>query len=980
VYLCKKYCDTFKPNDLYPKMRFLIIAGAILMNVCGNAVAQTTSIKDGVINKYARVSQIEGKMVTLSSIDDANKMFGASWQAGCCDTVLIIQMTGIPVHGNTVNNAGRYEFHKVTHVSGNTVTLESAIVEKPDHTGKLVMPFNPGTEIVQMVLVRSYKNAIVDKVLTCDPFNWASGKGGVLALFVHDSLTLKADIDVSGRGFNGGKAYIKEYPANAPCSYNSEDGTDSFDYPEESELAGYKGEGAVSKSYFDAYPKGFRRAWNGGGGGNGKWSGGGGGANGNSAGDGDDQACGVLDDFYGDSIYHYRNRGQDIKYEQQDKEKKYWLYDEPSEYAFMGGGGGAGTGIGSPGGNGGGIVIIAAHKLRFEEDAMIKANGASVSGIVREAGAGGGGGGGSILLSSHDYGKNFNAKFKGGNGGSVYRDIIDCRDITGNYSRGAGGGGSGGILFVSKGTITDWLNDSIKKGGNMGKIISLEGGAERGICIGRAGNGLDGKIFGDFKIQLRGFYLNYIFTPDTTVCYGDEFNDFVVIRASQPQGIPDDKIPTYQWQYESNGLWYDIPETNTIHLTRKFTQNTRVRRIVSFDGIDDVSMPINIQVLSKFTNIIPKDITLCLDRSFTILGESPGDNFDYEWREIRGGRIHNDIIGRSKDLTVTRTVDKIEKYQFQRKVILRRYGCISLAETSVTVQPSIRNNVIYPNEQRLCEDKTPEKIVATNPTGGNGTIKHRWEVSLDKDNWKPVSNESEQYYQPTLPLPEISEPDLNKPRYYRRYIESGECTDESNAVEVQFERKPMIVKPSILPETTDQKNLVGKYALIFTTNFELEARLPDYGKGLWYSSDDVSFTSHKDLITTVYNLREGEIHTIYWEVDGNTCDTSLDSIQIELKTGKMYGISPNNDGFNDCFRIAGVKKASRYELIILDKSNKVVVKKTGSSLPDLENPSDKICLWDGKNNSGGELPAGVYFYQLIIDGDKVYKGYVVLKK
>jgi hypothetical protein len=57
-----------------------------------------------------------------------------------------------------------------------------------------------------------------------------------------------------------------------------------------------------------------------------------------------------------------------------------------------------------------------------------------------------------------------------------------------------------------------------------------------------------------------------------------------------------------------------------------------------------------------------------------------------------------------------------------------------------------------------------------------------------------------------------------------------------------------------------------------------------------------------------------------------------------------------------------------------------VFNKKGDSMPNITNPSDKICLWDGKNNSGGELPAGVYFYQLIIDGDKVYKGYVVLKK
>jgi len=87
------------------------------------------------------------------------------------------------------------------------------------------------------------------------------------------------------------------------------------------------------------------------------------------------------------------------------------------------------------------------------------------------------------------------------------------------------------------------------------------------------------------------------------------------------------------------------------------------------------------------------------------------------------------------------------------------------------------------------------------------------------------------------------------------------------------------------------------------------------------------------------------------------------------------GFSPN--GLNKCFVIIGVENAESCELIILDRHNSIMFK---SNSIEKNNPNDCNGWWDGRNLMGKELPSGNYFYQLTLNKDKVYKGYVVLKR
>jgi len=906
-----------------------------MMNLCSSIIAQTCHI-DGIINKYAKVTNIIDSTVTLSI--NASSMFSKS------DTVLLIQMTGIAETGNEVKDAGRYEFHIVTKVNGQTVSLRAP-------PGSFDM-----TELVQLIRVPSYKNAEITKDgLTCQPWKWADGTGGVLALMVEGTLTFNGSIDVSECGFKGGDPSGKY---TGMCSFDPPYKQSNYTANND-DRAGNKGEGAVTTSYFNpgafsANVRGYGKTYNGGGGGNGQWSGGGGGGNGGYGGRGGDQLCGQPgSDSVFLSLRYLHNEGYAFKYDE-----PFWI--TPSKHAFMGGGGGAGTGVGTAGGNGGGIVIIVAHKFQFSENtAAIKSNGGSVGGAPSEAGAGGGGAGGSVLLLVEDYG-NMKVEIEGGKGGNVRRD-------NNTHSQGSGGGGGGGFLFTSKAVN---LANIKRTGGDAGTWIN---------DWGKAGKGEDGFYQSNFQVQLRGFFRNFIITPDTTVCYGDDYNKSVTIRASQPLGGDG-----YRWEKSLNGItdWEKIENDNLYQLTTKFTQDIFVRRVVisTSENIIDEGLPVKINVYKPVTNeIAPKKATLCWEKSFVIEGSVPtgggganeGD-YSYQWQEFINDDWKDIKNETSKNLTAPfPSIDDIMTYQYRRIITSIPAGCISNVETAeITVQPVIKDNTIIPESQEVCD--TVEQLIGGDGINLNYTF--QWQISTDRQNWKELTDKEAklQNYTPLLNTPQILPSEYYQVRYYRRIVSSDECESASKDVMVHFYQHPS--KARILTEKNDSLNF------LFTK--KLEAEQPVVGNGRWWSTmNELNFDRCNEWITNVSNLQIGN-NIIFWEVEtsDNVCPFSRDTITLKvLDIIIPTGFSPNGDKINDCFRIAGAENAISSELIVFDRYNNIVYESksyTGSS--DLDNCEG---WWNGSHySSGKELPSGVYYYQLTINGGKPRKGYVVLKR
>jgi gliding motility-associated-like protein len=387
-----------------------------------------------IINQYTPVISF-GSCKNEILVEDA-----ANYKVG--DTVLIIQMKGAAIDSSNTanfgtitnyNNAGNYEFNYIKKISGNSISLKNIVTRLYDlPNGK-----------VQLIRVPYYDSAKVIATLTCLP--WDGKKGGVLAFNVNNKLTLNANIDVSNKGFRGGRS-LNQFNTSLTCFFND------FTYPSGTIQAAEKGESIYNIGLQNGSAKGSNA--NGGGGGNGHNSGGGGGGNGGKGGLGGYQL-----EICGNAPYDNRGFGG-----------KELIYTNASNKIFMGGGGGSGQtdnagGIDMNGGDGGGIILISANILEPNNFQIVSSGQAAQ--ICNNAtnnchdGSGGGGSGGSILLSVNNYTSNVNVKVSGGKGG----DLVIYNNL-GAGRIGTGGGGGGGTIWVKQVSLPTPVIANVSAGSN----------------------------------------------------------------------------------------------------------------------------------------------------------------------------------------------------------------------------------------------------------------------------------------------------------------------------------------------------------------------------------------------------------------------------------------------------------------------------------------------------------------------------------
>ena len=451
----------------------------------------------GIINKYGRVSALGIDNVTVPDETQFNQ-----FAAG--DTILLIQMKGVRIYVEEAGSFGTFEYNY-----GLPGQHEFLIIESVNDAGNIITfrtniihsTFSPQADL-QIVKVPSYNYAEVTAPLTCQPWDSISKTGGVLAAIVGRTLSLQADIDVSGKGFRGGSVALgMGICAETPKMYK-------FSYAADTDSAGFKGEGPVSRGWlsssvfpavYPAFAKGRGRNFTGGGGGNGRFSGGGGGGNYGSGGIGgkEEQACSFE---YGGGLGGLQVKGT--------------ILDITLKSILLGGGGGASTYISgstaTSGGNGGGIVILVTDTLMGNGN-RIMAEGAQPSGNASGyAGAGGGGGGGSIALYLQSYSEKLSASgitlsANGGKGGNT-SEIF-----------GEGGGGGGGLITTN----------NIAGPSNVLKTIAGGQGGTRSQGILGA-PGFSGENLTTFVPILNGFLFNSIRSTVTgnqidSICSNTDF-------------------------------------------------------------------------------------------------------------------------------------------------------------------------------------------------------------------------------------------------------------------------------------------------------------------------------------------------------------------------------------------------------------------------------------------------------------------------
>jgi len=717
----------------------------------------------GIINSYSEVTSVV-------DADDIIISNASAFNAG--DTVLLIQVKGIGIivsddatfgFPQDFYGAGKYEFLLINTI--NKVTGDVNFTSDMGNYGD----YDAGGAL-QLVRVCGYDNALVTETLTCEPWDSTTGTGGVLAMIVGNTLTLEADIDVTGKGFKGGKASLgtEECSVDNPSRYNH------VFFHEDSSTAGYKGEGAASYAWNNssplgkAYKKGRGSLFNGGGGGNGKYSGGAGGGNYGSGGAGgfESESC------TGGPYAIGGIGGRDLTS----------LPDLVSgKRIFMGGGGGSATqqngGGATDGGNGGGIIIIVADTL-IGNGNSIKANGADVTGIATvDGGAGGGGAGGTVLLEVNDFkGSSLNVDAKGGKGGDSGAGSGSCT--------GPGGGGGGGAFWHSIAALPPEVTIDVSGG---------EDGSSDCVVYGMS-DGFPGGTISGLRVPLSGFLFNSIFSFNTgadhdTICESDTPPK---ILGTAPKG----GTPDYEYRWESSEdktTWVeevDWPGNRDYHPVYQLFDTTYYRRLVrdlSDPQILDISKVLTLIVQPKIEqNSFSFDTTICFGQvpnpiapEFALPIGGDGTYIYYWGKSIDA--IDFDPADGVNDVAVYSPPALTDTTYFRRTVYSGK--CQHTSDTvTIKVLPLIADNSITDN-QIICEGSVFNSLDGQTPTGGEGagTYTFRWIESTDALTWGNAfgPNINKNY------SPDTASTGFPGTLYFSRVVYSGPadcCIDTSNQV------------------------------------------------------------------------------------------------------------------------------------------------------------------------------------------------------
>jgi gliding motility-associated-like protein len=728
----QKKCEIVR---CYLIILFLTLTGGVF------SLSAQTPLVTGEVNKYAQVTTVGANYVVVDDVSD--------FAAG--DTVMVMQMSGVRINAgedlvgnyqNMVGAPGRYEILIIQSITVPTRTVNFSRV--------LLNGYNPEAK-VQLIKVRSYRSAVVNTALSCQLWDSAMVRGGVVAFLVKGALTLNADINVAGKGFKGGIVAA----GNGYCQM-SDDTITWESYSIWHKAAGYKGEGIGFRTATDAnlypdYMRGKGVNMTGGGGGNGRYSGGGGGSNYGAGSVGDNE---MAPDICGGLLPGGRG-GFSVT-----------GFSTLNNGVYLGGGGGASVYLSTPsasnGGRGGGIIIIHADTI-IGAGYLITAQGeGAANNTVANSGAGGGGGGGSVLISTRYFASNPVLNAVGGKGGD---------NISQN---GAGGGGGGGLIWTS-GAFTGTATVA----GGLGGIHSA-GDPNK--------DGSPGTIRTNLNLPLNGFLFNEIYVAHSlaqldSICEGMVPPAFTGTMPAGGSGTY-----TYQWQrsYDKSN-WSNVSGT-AIDYTPTASETTTLwfRRVVNDGaGIIDYSMPVQIIVHPYITgNLVGTDTTLCYNQNpeeLYPLNSGPGGGnglYFYFWEESPDNSAWNSATGTNTNAVYDPQALTSTTYYHR---IVNSGACTDVSPAvTVTILPSISNNTIT-DDQTICEGSLFSNLSGSTPGGGaSPSYSYEWNSSPDNTNWSSAAGV-------TTGISYDPQDDTPGTTWYRRTVYSGPfntCQSVSNAVQL----------------------------------------------------------------------------------------------------------------------------------------------------------------------------------------------------
>lgn len=448
----------------------------------GKDGAKTISTTGVIFNRYdvlASSASTGATTITVTAIANlsAAAIAGANnnpYNTGALsfgDLIMIIKMQGAAINTtNTAayggitayNNVGQYELQIVKGITGNVITLCSALTNTYNVSS---------TERVQIVRIPRLSALTINAASSLTAPVWgASFTGGIVAIEVTGNTIINGSVTADGIGFRGG--VIDNTTTGPP-------GTSNFVSPLPAD-GGEKGESIAGfQTDYDALNGRYDRGApaNGGGGGVSHNSSGGGGANGgnpaswNGLGNPDNSgtnysAAWDLEgssfhsntstgggrggySFGGNSVSPITTAPGDASWGGDSRRNIGGYGGRPLTYStstlFFGGGGGAGDANNNAtqdGGKGGGIIYLLVTGT-LSGSGTLTANGAVAGNTINgnNDAPGGGGGGGAIKLNVQGTISGITVNANGGAGGNQ-------GPISGE-SEGPGGGGGGGYVSVT---------------------------------------------------------------------------------------------------------------------------------------------------------------------------------------------------------------------------------------------------------------------------------------------------------------------------------------------------------------------------------------------------------------------------------------------------------------------------------------------------------------------------------------------------
>jgi gliding motility-associated-like protein len=282
----------------------------------------------------------------------------------------------------------------------------------------------------------------------------------------------------------------------------------------------------------------------------------------------------------------------------------------------------------------------------------------------------------------------------------------------------------------------------------------------------------------------------------------------------------------------------------------------------------------------------------------------------------------------------------------------------TITAAKILVNRPITNFSILSAPPVACPGNLVGPFVASVPFGGDGySYVFQWQRSTTVGGpYLPIANQTSRQL--------VAAPPVISNTWYRLQVTSGGCVQSTSPVLVTLGINPTALISNIdnfVINVGNSTQLLGSG--LNGTSFTFE----------WSPRNLVSdFKAQNPFVNptsdTRFNLR-------VTNQDG--CSDTTSAMVYVLKGLQIFPnnvLTPNGDGYNDTWKIRNIEFYPKNSIKIYNANSQLV-----KSLGEPTQPGGYKGDWDGRSETGGKLPTGVYYYVIDLnDGSAIIKGFLTI--